>query len=89
MPVSYRVFVHLVDENGRIVDQSDAEPVDWTRPTTGWAPGEFVVDQHQLLLPAGEDGGILALRVGLYDASSGQRLLFDGADFIVLPLDES
>ncbi|MGD2049635.1 MAG: 6-pyruvoyl-tetrahydropterin synthase-related protein, partial [Chloroflexota bacterium] len=74
MPTSYRVFVHLVDEDGQILSQSDAEPADWTRPTTGWAIGEYVVDQHHLTRPAGEPLERLWLRVGLYDAQTNERL---------------
>ena len=52
LPQHYRVFVHLLNAQGQLVAQSDAEPAGWTRPTTGWLPGEFVVDAHQLQLPA-------------------------------------
>jgi hypothetical protein len=87
MAVSYRVFVHLVDERGEIVAQSDAEPADWVRPTTGWALGEYVVDSHQLNVPAGLDPAGLRLRVGLYDATSGARLpTAAGEAFVLLPL---
>ena len=40
MDESYRVFVHFGGEDGRVVAQSDGEPVEWTRPTTGWAVGQ-------------------------------------------------
>jgi hypothetical protein len=85
MPVSYRAFVHLVDEDGRIVAQSDAEPAAWTRPTTGWAPGEYVVDEHLLLLPEDRAFGELATRVGLYDAATGRRLLSGESDHVLIP----
>ncbi len=85
MKTSYRVFVHLVDGAGNIVAQSDAEPARWTRPTTGWAAGEYVIDPHVLSLPEPFSAADLALRVGLYDAGTGQRLpLPDGADFVSL-----
>ena len=70
----YRVFVHLLNAQGQIVAQSDAEPAGWTRPTTGWLPGEFIVDEHQLQLPDALPAGSYALQAGLYDAASGQRL---------------
>ncbi len=85
-PVSYRVFVHLVDESGQIRAQSDAEPAAWSRPTTGWAVGEYIVDEHMLQIPAGLSADALALRIGLYDALSGQRLALDGEDAFVAPL---
>ena len=86
MPVSYRVFVHLVDESGQIIAQSDGEPANWTRPTTGWAAGEYILDAHTLTLPDGMTNGRLALRVGLYDPQTNQRLLTDTADFALIQL---
>ena len=74
LPQHYRVFVHLLNAQGQLVAQSDAEPAGWTRPTTGWLPGEFVVDAHQLQLPAALAAGSYTLQAGLYDAASGQRL---------------
>ena len=84
MTMSYRVFVHLVDEAGQIVAQSDAEPAGWTRPTTGWAPGEYVVDEHVLTVPAEAPAGPFSLRVGLYGASTGERLPAGEGDFATL-----
>ena len=85
METSYTVFVHLVSGSGQIVAQSDAEPAQWTRPTTGWAPGEYVVDEHVLTLPAQVAADELALHVGLFDPQSGARLLLlDGADAVLL-----
>lgn len=87
MPESYHVFVHLVDENGAILAQSDAVPANWTRPTTGWLPGEYVVDPHELNWPEDLPGGPLRLRVGLYDPDTGVRLQTDGREFVEIDLD--
>ncbi|MDX1686953.1 MAG: glycosyltransferase family 39 protein [Candidatus Promineifilaceae bacterium] len=84
MPTSYRVFVHLVDGTGGIVAQSDAEPAGWTRPTTGWAPGEYVVDEHVLTPPEEGVTGPFSLRVGLYDPATGERLATGDGDFVTL-----
>ena len=89
MPVGYRVFVHLVDDEGRIIIQSDAEPADWTRPTTGWAVNEYVVDEHILMFPEAEATRGLFLRVGMYDAATGQRLPSGGSDHVLLPLQKA
>ena len=83
-PVDYRVFVHLVDETGAIVAQSDAAPAGWARPTTGWLPGEYVLDTHTLTLPETLPDGPLSLRVGLYDPDSGARLTTGAADFATI-----
>jgi hypothetical protein len=70
---NYRVYVHLLAPDGRIVAQSDAVPAGWTRPTPGWAPGEYVVDSHTLTLPDGLAAGEYALAVGFYDLATGDR----------------
>jgi len=86
IPTRYRVFVHLVDENGSLITQSDGEPANWSRPTTGWAAGEYITDPHQLTLPVDLPTGPLTLRVGLYDPESGQRLQTPTGDFVTIPL---
>lgn len=80
IPTAYHVFVHLVDEQGAIVAQADGEPANWTRPTTGWAPGEYIADSHTLTLPPESDLSELHLQVGLYDPLSGQRLPTSSGD---------
>jgi hypothetical protein len=74
LTTSYRVFVHLVNSAGEIVAQTDAEPAQWSRPTTGWIPGEYIVDEHTLTLPADLPPGSYTIRLGLYDPDTGQRL---------------
>jgi hypothetical protein len=83
IPTSYRVFVHLVNQNGELRTQSDGEPANWSRPTTGWANGEYITDNHQLTLHADQP---LTLRVGLYDPATGQRLQTPTGDFVAIPL---
>jgi hypothetical protein len=77
---SYKVFVHLYAEDGRLVSQHDAVPVNELRPTWSWEPGEEVVDHHGLWVPEGMSGS-LRLVVGLYDPETQTRLrLADGSD---------
>ena len=71
---SYRVFVHLRDAGGVPVAQSDSLPANWQRPTTGWVPGEYIVDPHDLTLPPGTPAGDYSLVAGLYKPSDGSRL---------------
>lgn len=74
LPTDAKVFVHLVDEGGQIVAQSDAEPGSGHR-TSQWVEGEVVIDEHALLpLPPTLAGGNYTLRVGMYDPLTGQRL---------------
>ena len=81
---AYRIFVHVVDDQGHILGQNDGEPTGWTRPTTGWAVGEVVIDPRSLQIPETVVPGPVEIRVGVY-APDGQRLLLaDGADSILL-----
>ena len=86
MTTSYRVFIHLIDENGNILGQVDGEPANWTRPTTGWAVGEYIIDEHQLTIPTEVPSETLSLRVGLYNVGTGERLQTDMADFVTILL---
>lgn len=80
MTESYRVFVHLTAPDGALVAQSDAEPAKWTRPTTGWLPGEYVTDEHQLQLPAALPPGEYTLSTGIYLPGNGRLATPDGRD---------
>jgi hypothetical protein len=77
---SYKVFVHVVDSaSGEIVAQSDAIPRNWGYKTNDWEAGEIVRDPISLSLDDAPPGSY-ELRVGLYDESSGQRLLINSED---------
>ncbi len=71
----YKVFVHVVDEAGRIVAQQDTEPANGEATTQTWLAGEVVADEHVLAVPP---GGPYQLLVGLYSAETGQRLAVRG-----------
>ncbi len=70
----YTVFVHLLDEAGQLVAQSDGQPRAGAYPTSIWSAGERVVDEHALVLPPDLPPGDYSMRVGLYDATSAARL---------------
>ncbi len=52
IPVSYTLFVHLLDDDGTFLTQGDAIPVAGFRPTTSWRTGEVIIDSHQIQIPA-------------------------------------
>jgi mannosyltransferase len=81
---SYTVFVHLLDENGRLIGQHDGIPAEGTRPTTTWQPGEMLLDRHRLEVPEGATG-LLTLVVGLYDSATVERVVFNNG-LTALPL---
>jgi hypothetical protein len=70
----YKVFAHLLDEAGALVAQRDSEPVEGSRPTSTWDPGEEVLDRHGILIPDGLAPGEYRLVVGMYWPSTGETL---------------
>jgi len=74
-PLSYAVFTHLLNEEGRLIAQHDGLPAGGQRPTTGWIEGEFVVDRHTLKWLDPHYQGQAVIEVGFYDPVSGQRTL--------------
>jgi hypothetical protein len=85
MATSYSVYLHLLGPDGSLLAQADGEPANWVRPTTGWAPGEIVLDQRVLTIPSNAPPGVYRLSTGLYVPASGERLsLPDGTTSILL-----
>ncbi len=82
VPIDYTVFVHLLGQHDRVLAQRDATPGLGSRPTSQWEPGQVVADPYLLALPeAAFTPDEAVWEVGLYDASTGQRLTAaDGAD---------
>jgi hypothetical protein len=81
---SYRVFLHLLDAEGNLVAQSDGVPAGWTRPTTGWLPGEYVTDTHTLTIPPEAAPGEYTLQAGMYVPGDARLTAADGSDAIHL-----
>jgi hypothetical protein len=82
----FKVFLHLVGEDGRPVAQRDSEPVGGLRPTTTWAIGESITDKYGLLTPIDLPSGHYTLLVGLYDFfdPSARLPLEEGGDALTL-----
>ena len=78
----YKVFVHLLDQEGRIVAQSDAVPAGGEAPTETWLPNEVVIDRHELQAP---ESGRYRVFAGMYDPASGQRMPATGEDGHPIP----
>ncbi len=74
----YKVFVHLVDAQGTILGQRDAEPGSGAHLTVDWQPEELIIDNYGV--PVGQNAvpGGYRLRVGMYDLDDGQRLEITG-----------
>jgi mannosyltransferase len=69
-----KVFVHLLDEAGKIVAQHDGQPCGGGCPTSAWRGGERIVSEHPLELPSSLPPGQYAVVVGLYDGRTGDRI---------------
>jgi len=70
----HKVFVHLVGDEERIWAQHDSQPANWQRPTSGWQPGEIVLDEHCLDIPPETPSGRYTLFAGMYDSTTLRRL---------------
>ena len=75
-----KVFLHVVDESGRIIAQHDGEPVEGRRPTGSWQEGDLVIDTHGLVWQVDAYSGPATIYVGLYDPGTGERLSVSGAE---------
>lgn len=71
MDEDYTVFVHVVDENGRLLTQQDLrlEP-----STSSWPPKQLGRTQHILTIPAETETTSVNLIVGVYQWPSLNRL---------------
>jgi hypothetical protein len=87
MVLPFKVFTHLLSEDGTVAAQDDGPPGKGCCPANTWATGEVIADEHVIPLGADLPPGTLALVVGLYDEptsvrvpaydSSGNRLVHD------------
>ena len=67
-PISerYKVFLHLIGDDGQPVAQRDSEPGGGLALTTTWQPGRVVIDHYGVLVPPTTPPGEYTLAVGLY-----------------------
>lgn len=86
IPEDYTVFVQLLDEQGALVAQIDAWPLQGTYPTSQWQSGETINDPYQLTLPPDLPAGNYQLIVGWYLLADLRRLPVLSADGV--PLDD-
>jgi hypothetical protein len=67
----YRVTLRLVDTDGRIVDQSDREPIGPLLPTTTWDSGDRKPGYMALAIPSGPSEKKYRVEFGVYDSQTG------------------
>jgi len=74
METSYKVFTHLLGDDGRIWGQKDDFPGQGALLTIGWVEGEVVVDEYEIIVDPWALAGDYQLEIGMYDPVSGARL---------------
>lgn len=84
MDRGYTVFVHLLDEEGRIWGQKDSQPLDGFYPTSFWDVGELVEDDCELMVDSSTPEGDYTLVTGLYYLPTGERLPLADGDMVIL-----
>ena len=77
----YRVFVHLLKQNGAPADgvrtSADRTPMNngVIAPTSSWAEGTVVNDTYEISLPASIPAGNYRIEIGMYDDQSRLRVV--------------
>ncbi len=76
---NYTVFVHLLDPQGERRAQHDNPPGRGVRATNTWLGDERIIDRYELDVPTDAPAGDYTLRIGLYDAETGDALALEDA----------
>jgi len=71
------VFLHVLDQQGKIVSQADFRLEQAGLATSCWLPGRRVVLERAVALPAGSKGKV-SVAAGVYDPRWHKRLSLDG-----------
>jgi len=70
----YKVFVHLRGPANEVVAQADRALCDATLNEADWRPGDVLVNDYELSIPAETPSGDYPVVMGLYQEASGARL---------------
>jgi hypothetical protein len=68
VPAGYRIFVHVDGKGQRI--HGDHDPVDGKYPVRLWDPGDVIVDEQKVDVPANFRGGDYNIYMGFYSGES-------------------
>jgi hypothetical protein len=89
---NWTVFTHLLGpvkpDGSTVWAGQDAQPGGGSVPTTVWRPGDLILDEYQLQLPADAPAGEYTIETGLYDPTAGGARAIAvspaGADHLIL-----
>lgn len=96
MQKKYAVYLHLLDESGALITQTDGTPIHQGRPLATWFWPVLVTifDQRTLTIPEDLPVGTYMLRVGWYGRVDSQRLPIipgngvpDGLDLAIITVE--
>ena len=68
------MFVHVLNSQGELVANHDSRPENGRFPTPAWLAEILIPDTHSILLPGDLPAGEYEIKVGLYQAETGERL---------------
>lgn len=71
----YRVFVHVMDDNGEQIWTDDHDP---PTPTTDWRPEQVIEYSRRIMVPLYPYIGQASITVGLYSTQTDERLPLAG-----------
>jgi hypothetical protein len=77
-PAGYRVFVHIDGRGQRI--HGDHDPLDGKYPVRLWDPGDVIVDEQKLDVPASYGRGDYTIYMGFYSGESRLSLESGASD---------
>ncbi len=70
----FTIFMHLVDDVGRLIAQADGPADNGNFPIRWWRQGDLVDDERTIHLPDGLAPGLYRLEYGFYRPGDGLRL---------------
>lgn len=73
VPGSFKLFLHVDGAGNRL--NGDHDPVDGKYPVRLWSPGDIVVDEQELSVPANYRAGLYTLFVGFYSGSTRLKVV--------------
>ena len=75
MEESYKVFIHVIDDQGKLLAQTDSRPQGYAGNTNRWIPGQASYDRFEVPLPPerrrGATGACWAVQRGGRAAAAG------------------
>jgi hypothetical protein len=77
LPADYTIFVHVTNQDGHLIAQSDLAP---TPSTAAWQPEQIIQTTQGVALPGTLASGTYTIQVGLYTPGDGVRLPLESGD---------